>query len=280
MSVVTTFKPQVIFHLAAQPLVKCSYDNPADTFLTNVMGTVNLMDAARLVPECRTLVMITSDKCYENQEWTWGYREIDRLGGRDPYSASKAAAEIAIAAYRRSFFKPDGRGLATVRAGNVIGGGDWCPDRLLPDCVRALERGETITIRNPDSTRPWQHVLDPISGYLQLAAELQKTPDRFDDAWNFGPDPGWVYNVKQVVTLVVKHWGCGRFESIAEHKHHEAGLLALDISKARQGLGWSPVWNTPRAVEETIRWYKQARSGSAYEYCVGQIESYEKERFT
>jgi len=241
LSVFSAFKPEIVFHLAAQPLVRCSYEHPAETFSTNVIGTVNVMDAIRAVPDCRTAVMVTSDKCYENQEWTWGYRETDRLGGHDPYSASKAAAEIAVSAYRRSFFRPEGKGIATARAGNVIGGGDWCPDRLIPDCIRALERGETITLRNPASTRPWQHVLEPLSGYLKLAAALHANAKEFDDAWNFGPDPAQVFTVQQVVELAVKKWGGGRCESIGGNFHHEAGLLALDISKARLKLGWSPV---------------------------------------
>jgi len=276
LSVFSAFRPEIVFHLAAQPLVRCSYENPADTFSTNVMGTVNLMDAIRTVPDCRTAVMVTSDKCYENQEWTWGYRETDRLGGHDPYSASKAAAEIAVSAYRRSFFRPERRGIATARAGNVIGGGDWCPDRLMPDCIRALERGETITLRNPNATRPWQHVLEPISGYLKLAEALHANAGEFDDAWNFGPDPAQVFTVQQVVELAVKNWGCGRCESVGGKSQHEAGLLALDISKARQKLAWSPVWNTPRAVEETVRWYHDARQSDVYDFCVRQIEAYEK----
>lgn len=276
MSVFSAFRPEVVFHLAAQPLVRCSYENPADTFSTNVLGTVNVMDAIRSVPECKTAVMVTSDKCYENQEWTWGYRETDRLGGHDPYSASKAAAEIAVSAYRRSYFRPEHRGIATARAGNVIGGGDWCPDRLIPDCIRALERNEIITLRNPSSTRPWQHVLEPISGYLKLAEALNDNAEGLDDAWNFGPDPAQVYTVQQVVELAVKNWGGGRCESVGGKSHHEAGLLALDISKARHKLGWRPVWSTSRAVEETVRWYRDAGKGDVFDFCVRQIEAYEK----
>jgi CDP-glucose 4,6-dehydratase len=270
------FQPDIVFHLAAQPLVRCSYENPADTFAINVMGSVNVMDAIRAVPSCRTVVMVTSDKCYENQEWMWGYRETDRLGGHDPYSASKAAAEIAVSSYRRSFFRPAHKGIATARAGNVIGGGDWCPDRLIPDCIRALERCETITLRNPGATRPWQHVLEPVSGYMKLAERLHADPPGFDDAWNFGPDPAQVYTVQQVVELGVKNWGSGRCETVGGSVQHEAGLLALDISKARQKLGWSPAWNTPRAVEETMKWYRDARKGDAYDFCVQQISAYEK----
>ena len=270
------FRPDIVFHLAAQPLVRYSYENPADTFSTNVLGTVNVMDAIRTVPECRTAVIVTSDKCYENQEWIWGYRETDRLGGHDPYSASKAAAEIAVSAYRRSFFRPEHRGIATARAGNVIGGGDWCPDRLIPDCIRALEKGEMITLRNPLSTRPWQHVLEPISGYLKLAQALHADPSSFDDAWNFGPDPVNVYTVQKVVEMAVQHWGGGLCESAGGKSLHEAGLLALDISKAHQKLNWRPAWTTPRAVKETVAWYRDSGKGDAYDFCVRQIESYEK----
>lgn len=276
LQVFSTFRPEVVFHLAAQPLVRCSYENPEDTFSTNVLGSVNVMDAIRTVPECKAAVMVTSDKCYENQEWHRGYCETDQLGGHDPYSASKAAAEIIVSSYRRSFFRPENRKIATARAGNVIGGGDWCPDRLIPDCIRALEREEVITLRNPLSTRPWQHVLEPISGYLKLAEALCSDSAGFDDAWNFGPEPSQTFTVQQVVELVVKNWGSGRCESIAAKSHHEAGLLALDISKARRELGWRPAWETPRAVEETVRWYHDACRGDVFDFCVRQIEAYEK----
>lgn len=275
-SVFESFRPSIVFHLAAQPLVRESYANPAETFAINVQGTINVMDAIRTVPDCRTAVMVTSDKCYENLEWDWGYRETDRLGGHDPYSASKAAAEIAVSAYRRSFFRPEKRAIATARAGNVIGGGDWCPDRLIPDCIRALEHGETITLRNPSATRPWQHVLEPVSGYLKLAEQLQANPEGFDDAWNFGPDPAHVYTVQQVVELAVASWGSGHCEVVGGKSHHEAGLLALDISKARQKLGWRPTWSTPRAVKETIRWYRDACKQDPYDFCMHQIAAYEK----
>lgn len=277
-NVFDTFRPEVVFHLAAQPLVRRSYEEPADTFSTNVLGTVNVMDAIRRIAECRTAVMVTSDKCYENQEWIWGYRETDRLGGHDPYSASKAAAEIAVSAYRRSFFRPERRGVATARAGNVIGGGDWCPDRLIPDCIRALYRGETITLRNPGATRPWQHVLEPVSGYLSLAEALYGDAERFDDAWNFGPDPAPVFTVQQVVALAVKNWGSGRCEAVGGKTHHEAGLLALDISKARQKLAWAPTWDTPQAISETVKWYREAGSMDSYELCIQQIEAFETSR--
>jgi CDP-glucose 4,6-dehydratase len=276
-SVVGAFRPEVAFHLAAQALVKRSYANPVETFGVNVLGTVHVLEALRAAPECRATVAITSDKCYENLEWAWGYRETDRLGGHDPYSASKGAAEIAAAAYRRSFFLPDGRGLATARAGNVIGGGDWSPDRLIPDCIRALQCGEPVVLRQPGATRPWQHVLEPVSGYLRLAEALMQNPTQFSEAWNFGPDPARVFTVQQVVDLVVRCWGRGRWEISGERSPHEAGLLALDISKARQRLGWRPVWDTRRAVEQTVRWYRDGQDGKAYEVCLRQIEEYERE---
>ena len=272
--VFAAFRPEIVFHLAAQPLVKQSYAEPAETFSVNLLGTVQVLDAIRATPECRTAVMITSDKCYENREWARGYREDDQLGGHDPYSASKATAEIAVAAYRRSFFRPQGRGLATARAGNVIGGGDWSPDRLIPDCIRSLEKNETIVLRHPHATRPWQHVLEPISGYLRLAAALAENPGQFDDAWNFGPDPESTFTVQQVVEQVVRHWGAGRFEATGERTVHEAGLLALDIARAQQHLHWQPTWDTPTAIEQTVRWYRHGQHGDVFDFCLQQIAAF------
>lgn len=274
-TVTAAFQPEVAFHLAAQALVRRSYADPAETFAVNSLGTANVLEALRAVPACRTVVAITSDKCYENREWVWGYREDDSLGGHDPYSASKAAAEVIISSYRRSFFRPAGRGLASARAGNVIGGGDWSPDRLVPDCIRSLARGETIVLRRPEATRPWQHVLEPVSGYLRLAEALLDQPQAFDEAWNFGPEPSGVYTVRDVVELVIRGWGSGRWEPTGDTSTHEAGLLALDISKARQRLGWGPVWDAPTAIARTVAWYR-AQEQDMFGFCERQVEDYEQ----
>lgn len=275
--VAQSFRPEIAFHLAAQPLVKVSYANPLDTFAVNVHGTATVLDVLRGIATCQAVVVMTSDKCYENQEWLWGYREEDRLGGHDPYSASKAAAEIVAAAYRRSFYIPSGRGLATARAGNVIGGGDWSPDRLIPDCIRSLERGDPVVLRHPNATRPWQHVLEPVGGYLRLGAALLLDSLSCSEAWNFGPDPACEYTVQQVVEMVVMNWGTGQWKLETSNSIHEAGLLSLDISKARRRLGWRPVWDAPRAVAETVRWYLECRGQEASDVCVRQIAAYEND---
>ena len=235
-SAVKEFQPEFVFHLAAQALVRPSYDNPVDTFSTNVQGSVNLLDAIRQCDSVRSLVYVTSDKCYENLEWVWGYRESDQLGGRDPYSASKAAAEIIFSSYVRSFF--DQRpmlGAATVRAGNVIGGGDWAVDRIVPDCIRSIQSGVPILLRNPDATRPWQHVLEPLAGYLLLAAKLYKEPKNWGGSWNFGPSTNQVRTVKSVAEVIVGHIGKGQVEVVkSKTQLHEARLLQLNCDKANQ----------------------------------------------
>lgn len=252
------FRPEVIFHLAAQPLVRRSYREPKETFDTNVGGSVNLLEAARECESLRALVYITSDKCYKNKEWVWGYRETDELGGHDPYSASKAAAEIVFSSYRDSFFSKGGRiGTASARAGNVIGGGDWSEDRIVPDCIRALSGGKPITLRNPKATRPWQHVLEPLSGYLLLAKALLAQPDEFSGAWNFGPDGSSFKDVEALARLAIDCWGSG--ELIVDHDEnapHEAGLLHLNCDKSRHKLGWTPRWNFLETVQRTIGWYR------------------------
>jgi CDP-glucose 4,6-dehydratase len=253
-------QPDFVFHLAAQPLVRTSYETPVETYATNVMGTVHVLEAMRQLQKPCAAVLVTTDKCYENQEWIYGYREKDPLGGYDPYSSSKAAAEIAIAAYRRSFFKDHPVRIASARAGNVIGGGDWATDRIVPDCIRALQRGESIPVRNPSATRPWQHVLEPLSGYLwlaaSLAADLRPLTSGLASAFNFGPTHESNRTVAELVQEILKHWpGCWEDKS-DPNGVHEAGLLQLSIDKAHALLGWEPVWNFSTAIEQTVKWYR------------------------
>lgn len=264
---IQSFQPEIVFHLAAQALVKKSYADPAMTFDTNVMGSVNLLDAVRQCHSVRSLVYITSDKCYENNEWVWGYRENDQLGGHDPYSASKAAAEIVFSAYVRSFlaYRAD-LGAATTRAGNVIGGGDWAVDRIVPDCIRAIENGTPIQLRNPNATRPWQHVLEPLSGYMILAAKLYEQPARYRGSWNFGPSTSEVRTVIDVATSITQTIGSGSIEVVgSQDHHHEARLLQLNCDKAHQDLGWQPRWGVDKTFEATGDWYKKVMLGGNVE---------------
>jgi CDP-glucose 4,6-dehydratase len=258
-----SFQPEYVFHLAAQPLVRRSYAEPVATFDVNVMGGVHLLDAVRQCDSVRSLVYITSDKCYENHEWVWGYRETDQLGGHDPYSASKAAAEIVFSAYVRSFFSSRPQlGAASTRAGNVIGGGDWAADRIVPDCIRALQQGQAVRLRNPGATRPWQHVLEPLSGYVLLAAVLRQDPQLFGGAWNFGPTTAEVRTVHDVANAIVKHIGTGRVEVDAQPGgQHEAGLLQLNCDRAHQLLRWYPRWGVDRTLEATASWYAEVLQG-------------------
>jgi CDP-glucose 4,6-dehydratase len=252
-------QPSVIFHLAARALVLRAYREPRETFETNVMGTVNVLDAARVCPSVRAVVIVTSDKCYENRETGRAFRETDPMGGRDPYAASKGAAELVTAAYRESFFA-DGAGVASVRAGNVIGGGDWAPDRIIPDSVRALVAGEPIVVRNPDAIRPWQHVLEPLSGYLQLGAQLLKDGRRYEGPWNFGPtEERSDQPVRWVVERFLEEWGSGSWTTPASAagQPHEAQRLSLDSAKAREQLDWEPVWDPSTAVRRTASWYRE-----------------------
>ena len=267
---VAACRPEIVFHLAAQPLVRPSYDDPRGTFETNVMGVVNLLEAVRVCPSVRAVVNVTSDKCYENQETSHAYHEADALGGYDPYSASKGGSEIVSAAYRRSFFGPGSAVcLATARAGNVIGGGDWAADRLVPDCVRAVVAGREIVVRRPLAVRPWQHVLEPLSGYLWLGARLLGDGHHYDGAWNFGPAAAGAVPVAEVVGEFIAAFGSGAWraaEPVDEHLH-EAGLLLLDCVKSREELGWTGVWDTSTAVRRAAAWYRAwaagARDGSA-----------------
>ena len=268
---VSTFQPDFVFHLAAQPLVRRSYVDPVGTFTTNVTGSINVMEAVRLATDRCAVVMVTTDKCYENRETSHAYSEIDPLGGHDPYSASKAAAEIAIDSYRKSFFSNASTGqiaLASARAGNVIGGGDWAADRLVPDCIRALQRGEKIPVRNKNATRPWQHVLDPLSGYLTLGAALWQIIDRpktdrgqreqVCSAFNFGPKPESNRTVGHVVDEILKHWSGEWIDKSDDIAPHEAGLLTLKIDKADRILSWRPVWEFEEAVAHAVSWYQDA----------------------
>lgn len=253
--------PEIIFHLAAQPLVRESYFTPTATFETNVIGTVNVMEACRSVPSIKAIINVTTDKCYENKEWSWPYRENDRLGGRDPYSASKACAEIAAAAYRHSFLTVANIHLASVRAGNVIGGGDWATDRLIPDFLRALDIGELLTIRSPNAVRPWQHVLEPLSGYLMLAEKLFSKGNAFAEAWNFGSNDEDAKPVSSIVNQLCDRTPGAKWQTDNAQQPHEAGLLKLDSSKAKIKLGWNPRWNLEMALNKTIDWHHAWRKG-------------------
>lgn len=275
------YQPEIVFHLAAQPLVRLSYDIPAETYETNVMGTINVMEAIRHTPSVRTAVMITTDKCYENREQLWGYRENEPMGGYDPYSSSKGAAEIAISSWRRSFFNPQDYGkkhqvaLASVRAGNVVGGGDWAKDRIVPDCIRALEAGRPIEIRSPQAIRPWQHVLEPLSGYMLLAARMQEEPTRYCEGWNFGPRTESVTPVWEVATMLLKHYGEGTLVDASDpNAVHEANLLMLDITKAHALLGWQPCTDIEQCCQLTADWYKRYRSEDVYRLCCEQISTF------
>jgi CDP-glucose 4,6-dehydratase len=274
------WSPEIVFHLAAQALVRQSYAAPVETFQTNVMGTVHLLEACRQSASVRAVINVTSDKCYENKEWAWGYRENDALGGHDPYSSSKACAELVTAAYQRSYADTTetGRGLASVRAGNVIGGGDWAEDRLMPDCVRSLSSGTSVTVRNPHSIRPWQHVLEPLHGYLMLAARMAEAPGEFSGAWNFGPDEGSVLTVAEMVHLMIREWGTGEVKTAPAAALHESRVLRLDSSKAKALLGWKPRWDVRTALSKTVEWHKRLRAGEdMLAVSRGQIADYAAE---
>lgn len=260
--VMNEYRPEIIFHLAAQSLVRRSYMDPLETYSTNVMGTAHVLEAVRHTPSVRVVINVTSDKCYENREWVWGYRENDPMGGHDPYSSSKGCSELVTGAYLKSFFSPDEFGrkhpvaLASARAGNVIGGGDWGADRLVPDCVRALNCEKEIVLRNPSSVRPWQHVLEPLTGYLLLAERLWQDGPRFSGAWNFGPSEQEFWTVEDVVHEAIRLWGSGSYRVDPELHPHEASQLKLDCSKARTELGWHPRLNVRDALRGTLEWYK------------------------
>jgi CDP-glucose 4,6-dehydratase len=256
-------RPEVVLHLAAQALVRRSYQDPVATYATNVMGTVNLLEAVRRTPGVRSVVAVTTDKCYENREWVWGYRENEAMGGHDPYSSSKGCAELVTSAYRRSFFPPERHGqhgvaLASARAGNVIGGGDWAPDRLVPDILRAMEQGRDVVIRSPGAVRPWQHVLEPLSGYLTLAEALHVQGPAFAEAWNFGPWDADAQPVRWIVERLTALWGqnAGYRLEVESGAPHEAQLLKLDIAKARTRLKWQPRWTLSRTLAGIVEWHQ------------------------
>lgn len=252
-----TAQPEIVFHLAAQPLVRASYNDPLETWSTNVMGTANLLEACRSIPSIKAIVIVTTDKCYENRETDTRYTEDDKLGGYDPYSASKAGAELVTASYRQSFFSKDAAALvASARAGNVIGGGDWSADRLIPDLARAMTKNETLEIRSPQATRPWQHVLDALYGYLLLGQKLLEGKREFADAWNFGPDESGNRTVHDVLEILKKDWPQAAWTETKAAQPHEATLLQLNSDKARTKLTWQPVWNLDSALAETAKWYR------------------------
>jgi CDP-glucose 4,6-dehydratase len=269
-------QPEVVFHMAAQPIVRESYVTPVDTFATNVQGTVHVLDACRRVADLRAIICVTSDKCYENREWIWPYRETDPMGGHDPYSASKGAAELVAASYRRSFFHEDGAALlASVRAGNVIGGGDWAADRLIPDIVRALIAGHDVDIRSPGSVRPWQHVLDALGGYVLLAGHLLKGDRRLADGWNFGPADSDARPVGWIVDRMLSAWGRGGWHLADAPQLHEAHLLRLDCSKARAELGWRPAWRLETTLEKIVEWHQAVAGGDdALAISMGQLSEF------
>lgn len=269
-------QPEVVIHMAAQPLVRLSYSEPVQTYATNVMGTVHVLEAARLTPSVRCIVNVTTDKCYENREWVWGYREDEPMGGHDPYSNSKGCSELVTSSYRRSFFQQSGVTLSSARAGNVIGGGDWASDRLVPDILRAFERGDPVVIRNPDSTRPWQHVLEPLSGYLQLAEHQWREGAAFAGGWNFGPTDDDAKPVQWIVQRMAAAWGNNAGWRLDLNPHpHEAHYLKLDISKAGRQLGWHPRWRLEQALAHIIAWHRAWRDQKdMQQVCLDQIRQY------
>lgn len=275
------YQPDIVFHLAAQPLVRLSYEQPVETYETNVMGTIHVLEAIRVTKSVKVGVMITTDKCYENKEQIWGYRENEPMGGYDPYSSSKGAAEIAISSWRRSFMNPEkytqhGKSIASVRAGNVIGGGDWASDRIIPDCIRSLEANQPIEIRNPKAIRPWQHVLEPLSGYLLLAQKMWYEPTKYCEGWNFGPKVESVTTVWDVASGIIEAYGYGEIRDVSDPKAlHEAQLLMLDINKAKFQLGWEPKMNIRLTISLTSDWYKRYKATNVYDLCIEQINKYQ-----
>lgn len=278
-AVVTKINPEIVIHLAAQPLVRYSYNNPLETYATNIMGTAHVLEALKCTSSVRAIVNVTTDKCYENREWAWGYRETDPMGGYDPYSSSKGCSELITSAYRRSFFKDSQVGLASARAGNVIGGGDWSEDRLIPDALRAFDGERPLIIRSPNSTRPWQHVLEPLSGYLTLAERLWTEPELYAEGWNFGPRDEDARSVEWIVEAVAQRWGDGAVWEIDKEPHpHEAHFLKLDISKAQNRLDWQPKWTIRHALDRIIEWHQVWKNGgNVRTVCNEQIHLYQNQ---
>lgn len=275
------YQPEIVFHLAAQPLVRLSYYIPVETYEANVMGTIHIMEAIRATKSVKVGVMITTDKCYDNCETLEGYVETDPFGGYDPYSSSKGACEVAIQSWRSSFFNPEDYGkkhtvsLASVRAGNVIGGGDWAKDRIIPDCIRALEEGRVIDIRSPKAVRPWEHVLEPLSGYMLLAQLMWDNPTEYCEGWNFGPEAEGVSTVWEVASEVIKNYGSGELKDSSDpNAVHEANLLMLNINKAKSRLGWYPRMNMQQCMELVVDWYKRYQTEEVYGLCVEEINKF------
>lgn len=277
LSAMSECKPDIVIHMAAQPLVRYSYQAPVETYATNVMGTVHVLEAARQVGTPRAVVNVTTDKCYENNEWLWGYRETEPMGGYDPYSNSKGCSELVTSAYRRSFFQKSSLALASARAGNVIGGGDWAADRLVPDILRSFEKKQPVVIRNPHATRPWQHVLEPLSGYLILAERLFEKGQDFAEGWNFGPHDEDARPVSWIVEHLVREWGAGAsWQLDSVEQPHEANYLKLDISKANARLAWQPRWPLATALQKIIEWHRVwLGKGDVKAKCLQQVSEYQ-----
>jgi len=272
-------QPEIVFHLAAQPLVRYSYVQPIETYAVNVMGTVNMLEAVRATSTVKAVVNITTDKCYENKEWVWGYRENEAMGGYDPYSSSKACAELVTSAYRQSFLEPSGIALASARAGNVIGGGDWSDDRLIPDFLKAMDKGETLNIRSPNSIRPWQHVLEPIYGYLLLAEQLYINGEDFSEAWNFGPEDEDAKTVQWIVEFLSEMREGVMWQCDEKPQPHEANYLKLDSSKAHNKLNWKPSWKLQMALQQTLDWHEAWKNDqNMFSVSLKQIKNYQSER--
>ena len=278
-SAVQATQPAIVIHMAAQSLVRESYENPVETYTTNVIGTVNLLEAVREITSAKVVLNITTDKCYENKEWLWGYRENDVLGGYDPYSNSKACAELVSSSYRKSFFSENQVSLPTARAGNVIGGGDWSKDRIVPDAIRSFMNNECLQVRYPEAIRPWQHVLEPLGGYLMLCQNAYQNTEKYSEGWNFGPSQQVSVSVRNVVDTLVEFWGEGAKWGTDNDSHpHEALTLKLDCSKANMFLNWKPIWGVSRTFEETVNWYLAYRNNEdMLNFTKGQILNYQNE---
>ena len=270
-----SFNPDILIHMAAQPLVRLSYKEPLETYETNIMGTAKVLESARACENLKAIISVTTDKCYENKEWLWGYREDEPMGGFDPYSSSKACAELVTSAFRRSFMQEQGIGLASARAGNVIGGGDWADDRLIPDILRAFEEKRPVIIRNPSATRPWQHVLEPLSGYLNLAQKLYESPMEYAEGWNFGPLDEDARPVDWILNHLVARWPGASWHLDKDSHPHEAGYLKLDISKAKSRLHWKPIWRLEQTLEKITRWHQAWLSKQDIQsLCLDEINEY------
>ena len=273
-----SFNPDILIHMAAQSLVRYSYDEPIETYEVNVIGTAKVLEVARSCSNLKAIVNITTDKCYENDGRTQGYKENDSMGGYDPYSSSKGCAELVTSSYRRSFLQDQGIGLASVRAGNVIGGGDWADDRLIPDILKSFENGNSVIVRNPQATRPWQHVLEPLSGYLVLAQKLYQNPKEYAEGWNFGPNEQDVKPVEWILDKMISKWPNSSWELDKNSSPHEAGFLKLDISKAKSKLGWSPLWGLSDALEKIVNWHQAWLNKEDMQVvCLAEIKEYTKD---